>query len=291
METYTGAMQKILYALVAGLALAPAALAQVTAEIVFEQDLFLRSESLPLRVRINNFSGQPLVFGNIPEWLTFMVENRDGIVLRKLSDIPMPKPFTVESSKSVSLRVDLMPHFKLSEQGHYSVHAQIKIPQIEREIRTDPKGFDIISGTTLWEREVGLPGAKPPIVRKFALQKAMFIKQIRLSVRVTDANETEVFRVVPLGVLLSFSEPEALVDNASQLHVLFQSGPKSFLYTIVTAEGDLIIRQTWDYANTRPRLQSADDGRVIVAGGARRILLSDLPPPRVAETNDFRQSN
>jgi hypothetical protein len=284
-------MQKIIYALVVGLALVPAAFAQVTAEIVFEQDNFLRSESLPLRVRINNFSGQPLVFGNVPEWLTFTVENRDGIALRKLSDLPAPKPFMVESSKSVSLRVDLMPHFNLSEQGHYSVHAKIKIPQIEREVRTDPKTFDIISGTTLWEREVGLPGAKPPIVRKFALQKAMFIKQIRLYVRVTDANETEVFRVVPLGMLLSFSEPEALVDNASQLHVLFQSGPKSFLYSIVTAEGDLIVRQTWDYASARPRLQSADDGRVVVAGGVRRILLSDLPPPRVAETNDFRQSN
>jgi hypothetical protein len=284
-------MRKTLCALIMALAAAPSVFAQVTAEIVFEQEVFLRSESLPLRIRINNFSGQPLQFANTPDWITFTVENHNGVTLRKLSDIPKPKPFTVESSKSVSLRMDLMPHFNLSEPGRYSVKAVIAIPQIEKTVLTDSESFDIISGTTIWEREVGVPGTKPAVVRKFALQKAMFIKQIRLSVRVTDASESEVIRVIPLGMLLSFSQPEAIVDNASQLHVLYQSGPKSFLYSIVTTDGDLIVRQTWDFGSMRPRLQSNDDGRVTVTGGTRRILLSDLPPPRVAETNEFRSTN
>lgn len=287
---YTAGMQKIFCSVALAAALAPAAFAQVTAEIVFDQEHFLRSESLPLRVRISNFSGQPIQFGATPDWLTFTVQDRENKPLPRAGNIPLPKPFVVASSKSVSLRADLMPYFNLSEAGQYTVKALLKMPSIETELTTEPKMFNIISGTKTWEREVGLPGTKPPVVRKFALQQATFMNEIRLYARVTDATESQLVRVLPLGMLLSFSQPEPLVDNSSQLHVLFQNGPRSFLYSIITPDGDHIIRQTWDYTTTRPRLHSTDDGRVMISGGARRVLLSDLPPPRVAETNDSNQS-
>jgi hypothetical protein len=282
-------MRNLLCALV--LAFGSAAFAQVTAEIVFDQEQFLRSESLPLRLRISNFSGQALKFGGDSDWLSFSVQGHEGLALARTGEIPLPKPFTVDSSKTVSLKVDLMPYFKLTEPGHYSVTARIKIPQLEKELSTDAKTFDIVSGVKLWEQEVGLPGTTPPTVRKFALQQSTFLKQQRLYVRLTDANEAKVFRVLPLGALLSFSTPETLVDNSSQLHVLFQTGSRSFLYCVVTPDGEHIIRQTWDYVgDSRPRLRSENDGRVIVHGGARRILLSDLPPPRVANTNEKTES-
>jgi hypothetical protein len=272
-------------------ALAPAARAQVTAEILFDQEQFLRSESLPIRLRINNLSGQPLKLGHEPEWLRFTVESREGRPLARSGEVPLPKPFTIESAKTVSLRADLMPYFNLSEPGHYSVKATMRIPQLEKELITDVKTFDIITGTTVREFEVGVPGTTPPVVRKFALQQATFLKQLRLYVRVTDAKESTVFRVLPLGTLTSFSQPEPVVDASSQLHVLFQNGPRSFLYSVITPDGDQIIRQTWDYTgDSRPRLRAENDGRVIVHGGARRILLSDLPPPRVANTDDKSQS-
>jgi hypothetical protein len=91
---------------------------------------------------------------------------------------------------------------------------------------------------------------------------------------------------VPLGTLLSFSAPEPLIDKSSNLHVLFQHSAHSFLYSVVTPDGEQLIRHTYDYAGSRPRLRAEEDGRVAVYGGSRRILLSDLPPPRVAETND-----
>jgi hypothetical protein len=145
----------------------------------------------------------------------------------------------------------------------------------------------VLSGTKLWEREFGLPSSTIPEVRKYALQQATFAKQLRLYVRLTDQNESKVFRVRPLGMLVSFSNPEAQVDKLSHLHVLFQNGARTFLYSIVTPDGDQIIRQTYDYVNdSRPRLRVEEDGRIVVAGGQRRILLSDLPPPRVAITNE-----
>jgi hypothetical protein len=284
-------MQSFLSASVLMAALVSVAHAQVTAEIVFDQEQFLRSESLPIRLRINNLSGQTLRLGNEPDWLSFTVESREGRPLKRTGEVPLPKPFSLESSKTISLRTDLMPHFNLSEPGHYSVKAKIKIAQLEKELTTTPKTFDIITGTKVWEREVGVPGTTPPEVRRFALQQATFLKQLRLYVRVTDAKESIVFRVLPLGTLTSFSQPEPIVDSSSQLHVLFQNGPRSFLYSVISPDGEQLIRQTWDYAgDSRPRLRAEDDGRVIVNGGVRRILLSDLPPPRVANSDDKSQS-
>ena len=49
---------------------------------------------------------------------------------------------------------------------------------------------------------MGVPGTTPPVVRRFALQQATFLKQARLYARVTDANESTVLRVVPLGALI-----------------------------------------------------------------------------------------
>src|SRR5687768_1148682 len=126
---YTGRMRNFLSALALMAAFAPAACAQVTAEIVFDQEQFLRSESLPIRLRINNLSGQALKLGNGPEWLRFTVESREGKPLRKTGEIPLPKAGSIESAKTGSLNVDLMPYFNLSEPGHYSVKATIRIPQ------------------------------------------------------------------------------------------------------------------------------------------------------------------
>jgi len=270
--------------------MAVAASAQVNVELVLDQEQFLRSESLPIRLKISNFSGQTLRFGHQPDWLSFTIEAQEGKPLSKTSDIPMPKPFVIDSAKTASLRTDLMPHFDLSEPGHYTIRARVKVPQLEKELTTETKTFDIVTGTKLWEKEVGVPGTQPLVVRKFALQQANFLKKLRLYVRVTDPGESKVYRVVPLGTLLSFSAPEPLVDQSSQLHILFQSGPRSFLYSVIAPDGEQILRQTYDQTTTRPRLRAEEDGRVAVYGGARRILLSDLPPPRVAQTNETVES-
>jgi hypothetical protein len=283
-------MRKLLSAL-AALLLAGAAFAQVSVDLVLDQEQFLRSESLPIRLKISNFSGQTLRLGTDPDWLSFTVEAQEGKPLAKTSDIPSPKPFAIESAKTASLRTDLMPHFDLTEPGHYTIRARIKVPQIEKELSTPTRTFDIVTGTKLWEKEIGVPGTQPLVVRKFALQQATFLKQLRLYVRLTDVNESKVIRVVPIGTLLSFSAPEPLVDPSSNLHVLFQNGARSFLYSVIAPDGEQIVRQTFDQTSTRPRLRAEDDGRVAVHGGARRILLSDLPPPRVAQTNDTVESN
>ena len=144
-----------------------------------------------------------------------------------------------------------------------------------------PKPFEIIRGTRLWEQAFGLPadGGGPPEVRKYILQQASYRKELKLYLRLSDLDEHKAFRVFPLGPLVSFSQPEAQVDKTSFLHVLFQTGARSFLFYGINPDGVVVIRQTHDYAATRPMLRSTDEGRIIVAGGARRVTAGDIPAP------------
>jgi hypothetical protein len=185
-----------------------------------------------------------------------------------------------------------MPYFDLSRPGRYKVSVVLKIKEWGQELGSPPKTFDIIRGAKIWEEEFGVPAKEgQPEVRKYALQQANYLKELKLYLRLTDDTENKVFRVFPLGRLVSVSRPEAQIDKENNLHVLFQTGARSFLYNVVSPDGILLARQTHDYAQTRPILKNGADGRIHVSGGARRPSKLDLPPPLAAlSTNDVKSS-
>jgi hypothetical protein len=264
--------------------------AQVTVEVLFDQEQFLRDESLPARVRITNRSGQTLRLGQQPDWLTFAMESREGSVVSKLGDAPVQEEFLLESSMVAVRRVDLMPYFDLSLPGRYRVTAMVKIREWNEEVSSKPKSFEIVRGTKIWEQEFGVPGTgAPPEVRKYALQQANYLKRLLLYVRLTDETENRVFKVFPVGPLVSFSRPEVQLDKQSHLHLLFQTGARAFLYAVINPNGQIVVRQTHDYARTRPVLKSQEDGQIFVSGGTRRVTSDDIPVSSAASsTNDVQ---
>ena len=265
-------------------ALAPV-YAQLTVELSQTQEQFLPGETMRLAVRITNLSGQTLQLGAEPDWLTFTIETQQGSAVPQISTVPVVGAFSLESSEIGTKRVDIAPYFALANPGTYRVTATVKVKEWTREITSAPRTFDVITGVKLWEQAVGVPKAPndppgDPETRRYILQQANYIRgQIRLYLRVTDASGSRPIRVVTVGNMLSLSRPEHLIDSASDLHVLFQNGPHSFSYSIFNPGGDLKIHQTYEYLGTRPRLQTIEQGKVVVAGGERRIANSDVPPP------------
>ncbi len=256
--------------------------AQVSVEITLPQDQFLPTETLLAAVRITNRSGQKLHLGAEEDWLSFGVESRTGSVVAKLGDPPVAGEFDLDSSKVAIRRVDLAPYFTMSQPGRYSVSATVRIKGWDHDLVSPAKSFDIIHGAKLLEQEFGLPVFPAatnamPEVRKYILEQANYLKgQIRLYLRLTDASGARTFRVFPIGQMVSFSRPEAQVDKLSDLHVLYANGPHSFNYTVFNPEGDLLIKETYDYVASRPRLQVNQEGEISVAGGVRRLTAKEL---------------
>jgi hypothetical protein len=263
-------------------------LAQVKAEVVLDQEEFLEGEALPAAVRITNRSGQTLKFGEAPNWLTFSVESREGYIVAKNSEVPVAGEFTLESGKVATRWVQLEPYFAVNRTGRYQIIATVRIKDWGAQITTKPKNFTIVHGTKIWSQEFGVPTEGSPThrpeVRRYTLEQVTFRSQLRLYLRLTGADEATVLKVFPLGPMVSFSHPEYQIDKESRLHVLYQYGARAFNYMVISPKGEIIIRQTYDYTGARPRLQLSEQDNVVVMGGTRRELPTDLPAPLKTET-------
>jgi hypothetical protein len=263
--------------------------AQVTVNLTLDQDQFLPGEALPVAVHITNQSGQTLHLGADPDWLSFGVESADDFIVVKNSDPPVQGEFNLESSQVATKRVDLEPCFDLKQAGHYRIIATVRIKDWDTEITSPPRGFDIIDGAKLWSQVFGLPlpagvSNRPPEVRKYTLEEANYLhSQLRMYVQVSDESGSTVFKVRAIGPMVSFSQPEELLDRFSNLHVLYQSGAASFLYTVINPNGNLVSQEVYDYLDIRPRLRVGNDGSVTVFGGVRRVKPQDIPPVRMPD--------
>lgn len=271
--------------LLLGALLAPNLRAQVggvTVELTLDQEQYLSNEDLRVAVRITNRSGQTLAFGKDNEWLTFSVEARERYLVRQLGQVPVEGEFTLESSQMGTKRVNLTPYFDFLQTGRYQVIASVRIPQWDKEVVSRPATFDVVNGTKLREIDFGVPTTatnSQPEMRKYILQQANYMRQMRLYLRLTDSTGSNVLRVFPIAPMVSFSKPEAQLDKLSNLHVLNQTGARSFNYSVISPDGDFVIQQTYDYSSTRPVLQFDGEGKISVAGGVRRVSPRDLPQP------------
>lgn len=268
--------------------------AQVSAEVTLSQEQFLPAESLPVTVRVVNRSGQTLHVGQ-EGWIRFIVESTEGGSVTKYGDPPVNEPVDLPSSKQARTRVNISPFFNLRKPGSYTVTAIVSIPGWNAAVKSEPVRFDIIQGSVLWEQEIGIPKSPdapdaPLELRRYSLHQANYLrKQLMLYVQISDARG-EIRTVFPVGPMLSFGQPEAQVDRVSNLHLLYQDGPRWFMYSVITPDGDIILRQRYDFT-TRPRMRADAEGFITVVGGTRRVTSSDLPPPKSADNDAITTTN
>lgn len=271
----------VLFALSAG--------AQVQVGLVTEQKQFLPGEALRVGVRIVNFSGQTLKLGEGNDWIWFHVEPLEGVSAKRVRDLPVDEPFEIKNADEATRWFDLAPYYDLSRPGRYRLSALVKIKQWNEDRHSPPVPFEIVSGTRLWEQRVGVPPKPgqppgPPAVRKYIIQKARLQDgELKLYLRVTDEHESAVFRVTAIDRLIQIAQPEWQIDRDSNLHVLHQSGMKSFNYSVFNPDGELLLRQRHDYndlTGSRPRLDDGGEGRIIVRGGVAKETPADFPPSK-----------
>lgn len=123
-----------------------------------------------------------------------------------------------------------------------------------------------------------------PEVRRYSLLKVSYLKELKLYFRLTDSRG-KILRVFPITRMTSFTVPEAQIDCFNNLHVLSQTGARSFNYGVINPKGQWVVRQTFMYTGTRPVLRVDAEGRIFVAGGARRLSADDFPPPAPESAN------
>jgi len=274
----------------AALGLIEARAQSVTVELLLDQEQYIANEDLEVRVRITNFSGQPLTFATESDWLSFNIEGSANKVVSQRALVEAIGEFKLDSSTIGTRRVNITPFFDLARPGRYTITANVRVPQLNTRIPSRTKSFNIITGTVLWQQDFGVPTESkttnaPLEIRKYSLLQVSQQKDLMLYFRLTDATGGHSFRVFPIGNLISFSNPEGQLDRFNNLHVLYQMSARSFLYTSINPEGVMLARETHDISTSRPSLHGEKDGRITVTGGSRRPAANDVPPVSEFDTS------
>lgn len=262
-----------------------AQLTGVTAELKLTQEQYLPGEDLQLKVRILNRSGQEIVLGTENNWINLSITGENNAICTRLGDMPLQGEFSLRSGEVGTKSLNPTPYFDFRQPGRYHVTAQIRIPQWRQEITCKPASFTVAEGVALpnlSNLQVGIPTPPGvtnavPEVRRFSLLKVLYLKELRLYFRLTDSMG-KTMRVFPIAPMTSFSDPETQIDRDNNLNVLVQTGAKTFRYCVIDPDGQWVVRQTHVYTGTRPVLRINADGKIFVAGGARRFSPDDYPP-------------
>jgi hypothetical protein len=254
--------------------------AQISLELEWKERRYLPKEDFEVKVRLVNFSGQNLEIGNIHNWLKFEIETKDGHFIKPLKNLPTQGSSVVLSnSKEAMIPINLTEHFDIVRQGKYLIQAAASFTNQNLYAASKMKKFTIAAGVSLWSQVAGVPMGQglPPAMVKYDLITARDTARNNLYIQISHVESKRILRAFPIHQIISFADPQAVVDQQGRLNVLCQVGAREFRYNQINLTGDIVKRQTHVFSDSRPRLRLSEKGEVVVLGGSRKLSPDDVP--------------
>lgn len=257
----------------------------IQVEIISDQTQWIPGEELEVGIRITNLSGRKLVLGRDNDWFQFNLENNRGRAVNFIGKPPLLGEFEVESgTRTTRWRINLAESFEIQDPGTYRISGVLNLPEWDARVPSSVLLVEIIPPVTLWQQSFGVPQSVPrpdgfPQVRLYAVQQLRSLEnEIRLYFRLSDGEGGRIRAVHKIGRVVGFSRPQVKIDAQARLHVLHQFDSASTQHTVYNADGELVLRQRYDFAaGLRPHLQVSDSGEVQVGSGIRVPSRSDYP--------------
>jgi hypothetical protein len=272
--------------------LAGTATAQIQIELKLPRLQYIAYESVVASVVITNLAGRDVDLHdeNGQPWFGFEVTGSEGQPIVATSTAQTHAPLKIGAGKKVTQKINLTPLFGIHDFGTYRVRAHVYFADLNKLLYSQTKVFEVTDARPIWQKTVGIPeGASGPgDVRTYSLLTNRFPDHTSLYVRVEDKDRGTVYATYSLGRLIAFDAPQAELDRANQLHVLHCAAPRSWAYSRVSLNGELLSRASFTETKTRPRLVHDADGAIKVAGGIQAPVaqgardatqkLSERPP-------------
>ncbi|MGI8820171.1 MAG: hypothetical protein ACR2ID_04790 [Chthoniobacterales bacterium] len=270
---------KVLLSLALAFVLLDTARAQIQVELKFPRVQYVAYEPVVATVRITNLAGRDIDLHDDggERWFGFEVTANEGRLVaptRVLSE----EPLRIASGQTVTHKINLTPSYPIQDFGPYHIRANIYFADLNRFFYSPTKVVQVGDARTIWQRSVGVPDGQPDAgaVRTYSLLSNRFPDHTKLYIRVEDRSTGTVYSTSPLGRSISYGDPETELDPANQLHVLHCVAPRTWSYSKIGLNGQVLARSTFMETKSRPHLRRAAGGAIAVRGG-----MVDLP---VAQT-------
>ncbi len=263
--------------------------AQIQVELKFKRLQYIAYEPVMATLVITNLAGRNVELRDDrgQHWFGFEVSGREGQPIAPARPDASELPLRVESGKTVSRKINLTPIYAVHDLGTYRVRANVYFADLNKFFYSEQKVFEVTNARPIWQRTVGLPEGTSGggNVRTYSLLMNRFPDHTSLYVRVEDKDSNVVYATYPLGRIITFAEPQEEIDRANQLHVLHCSAPRTWAYSHIGLNGELLKQETFMETKSRPRLLHAAGDAVAVSGGMREVPATQTTrnaPPKLS---------
>jgi hypothetical protein len=245
--------------------------AQIQIDLKLARLQYIAYEPVVATVGITNHAGRDIDLQDSDgqAWFGFEITGAEGQPIAAATSNLSQPPLRIEAGKHVTQKINLTPLYAVNELGAYHVRAYIHFADLNRFFYSPKKVFEVTEARPIWQRTVGVPNdvAIPGNVRTYSLMTNRFPNHTALYVRVEDKDTGIVYATESLGRVISMDEPQAELDRENQLHVLHCAAPRSWTYSRIGLNGQVLAHSSLIETKTRPRLFHNSDGSVVVRGG------------------------
>jgi hypothetical protein len=243
--------------------------AQIQIDLKFRRLQYIAYEPVIVTLGITNLAGREIELhdGDGQIWFGFEVTGSDGQPIMPIKTIAQP-PLRIEAGKRVTQKIDISPLFAVHDFGVYHVKAHIYFTDLGKYFYSAAKVFEVTDARPFWQQTVGVPdGAGPGAARTYSLMTNRVPDHTSLYVRVADKDTGIVYATYSLGRMLVYDDPKVQIDPGNHLHVLHSTAPRTWSYSVIGLNGELVSHSSFSETKSRPRLTRLADGGITVRGG------------------------
>ena len=256
---------KLITSVVCALFLSNVAQAQIQVDLKFKRLQYVAHEPVLATVRITNLAGRDIDLRDEAgqRWFGFEVTGAEQQLLAPGSQESEP-PLHIAAGQTVTRKINLTPSFPVHDFGAYHVRANVYFADLNKFFYSATKVFQVTDARAIWQRTVGIPEGLPGAggTRTYSLLSNRFPDHTSLYIRVEDKNAGLVYSTYSLGRVIAFDEPQAELDRMNQLHVLHCSAPRTWAYSHIGLNGQLLKQSTFMQIKSQPHLRRTDDGSI-----------------------------
>jgi len=246
--------------------------AQIEVGLEIKRHFLMLYEPIVAIVTVKNMAGRDVQLTDTPSqsWFSFAVSRPDGQLVPPCDPDYRLTPLTIPAGETVKRSIVLNTIYPVRELGMYRVRALIYFSATDKYYQSRMIPLELSEGKTIWQHLAGVPegAAGAGGTRKLSLLSFRQSDYSVLYARVEDVDSGMVYATMPLGHILGGLEPNAQVDTQSNLHILQAVGPKTYLYSCVSSNGELLSQDTYYSTTTRPTLHKNAAGMVALVGGS-----------------------
>jgi hypothetical protein len=272
--------------------------AQIQVDLKFKRLQYIAYEPVVANVAITNLAGRDIELHDADgqSWLGFEIGGSEEQPIAPLGGANREPPLKIAAGQRVTRQIDLTPLYPVQEFGAYHVRTNVYFADLGKFFYSATRVFEVTDARPIWQQTVGVPDgvAGAGEVRTYSLMTNRFPDHTSLYVRVQNKDTSVVYATYSLGRTIAFEEPQAEIDHANQLHVLHCAAPRTWSYSRIGLNGELLEHSSFMETKTRPRLVHSGNGEIAVHGGmeeapaqssrSKAPKLSARPPG--APTND-----